>query len=179
MAKVIENGVSLGVNFNSGNVSKYQVAGSDLEEVNKNIEQWNLDEEVAKIIETGRVLGFDFNSREEEVKTFVARREMEDKERSRRHEALTWNIRGLGGMEKKKAIKHLVNKHRPTILFIQESKLSSFDSKVISSLGGSWLNRGLGVDAIGRAGGLITMWNDSLFVTKACIKNDRCIILAG
>ncbi|KAI9195477.1 hypothetical protein LWI28_015283 [Acer negundo] len=76
LTKVIENGVALGVNFNS---EKYT-------ELSGEIGQWNLEEEVAKVIETGKALGFDFNSREEEVTVFVARREEEDDDRSRIHE---------------------------------------------------------------------------------------------
>ncbi|KAI9162502.1 hypothetical protein LWI28_027960 [Acer negundo] len=39
--------------------------------------QWNLEEEVVKIIEVGKALGFDFNSREDKVAVFMVRREEE------------------------------------------------------------------------------------------------------
>ena len=42
---------------------------------------WNLVDEVAKVIETGKALGFDFNGREEEISVIVAIREEEDEER--------------------------------------------------------------------------------------------------
>lgn len=34
------------------------------------------------------------------------------------------------------------------------------------------------VDLDGAVGGLISLWNDNSFVVKACISNQRCIILA-
>lgn len=72
LTKVIEKGVSLGINFNAESSGE---AG-----------QWNLEDEVAKVIETGKALGFDFNSREEEIAVLVAQREEEDDARSRDHE---------------------------------------------------------------------------------------------
>ncbi|KAK3200499.1 hypothetical protein Dsin_023914 [Dipteronia sinensis] len=45
--------------------------------------------------------------------------------------------------------------------------------------GGLVLNRGIGVKAVGSAGGLITLWNEELFKVNACISNQRCIIVVG
>ncbi|KAK3193142.1 hypothetical protein Dsin_024452 [Dipteronia sinensis] len=61
----------------------------------------------------------------------------------------------------------------------EESKLNFFDSKVIKSLGGSLLTKGVGVEARGTAGGIITLWNEDYFEVKACISNDQCIIVSG
>ncbi|KAI9186182.1 hypothetical protein LWI28_014499 [Acer negundo] len=44
---------------------------------------WNLEEEIAKVIETGVALGFNFNGKEKEIGGEVARREMEDEEKLR------------------------------------------------------------------------------------------------
>ena len=41
------------------------------------------------------------------------------------------------------------------------------------------LIRGVGVDSIGRAGGLIVLWNEVNFEVWSCITNNRCIILEG
>ncbi|KAK3225982.1 hypothetical protein Dsin_005844 [Dipteronia sinensis] len=92
---------------------------------------------------------------------------------------MTWNIRGLGKREKISIVRSLVSKHKPTLLFIQETKLSSFDCGLINSLEGYVLTRGVGVNAIGSARGLLSLWNEYLFLVKACIPNQRCIILAG
>ncbi|KAK3199346.1 hypothetical protein Dsin_022761 [Dipteronia sinensis] len=76
-------------------------------------------------------------------------------------------------------VKSMVNKVKPGMLFIQESKLKVFDSKVISSLGGGQLTRGVGVDSEGASGGLLTLWSEEFFTVDACISNKSCIILAS
>ncbi|KAK3221173.1 hypothetical protein Dsin_015143 [Dipteronia sinensis] len=91
----------------------------------------------------------------------------------------SWNIRGLGREEKRKVVLNLVKEHKPMVLFLQETKLNYFDNSVINSLGGRYLTRGMGVEADGSAGGLVSLWNDDLFTVIACIKSDRCIALAG
>ncbi|KAK3224468.1 hypothetical protein Dsin_011493 [Dipteronia sinensis] len=93
--------------------------------------------------------------------------------------ALSWNIRGLGSMEKRRAIRNMVLCHKPVFLFIQETKQGYLNTKVVKSLGGSLLTKGVGVEAIGKAGGLVSLWNTELFNCKACISNERCIILMG
>ncbi|KAK2661991.1 hypothetical protein Ddye_000565 [Dipteronia dyeriana] len=59
-----------------------------------------------------------------------------------------------------------------------KSKLNSFDYRVIKSIGGSVFSRGVGVNSKGSDGGLISLWRQDLFEVKACIRNDRCIILS-
>ncbi|KAI9184904.1 hypothetical protein LWI28_002329 [Acer negundo] len=85
---------------------------------------------------------------------------------------------GLGRPEKRRVVRKLVGLHKPLILFIQESKLNHFDNRVISSIDCNWLSRGLGVED-DSVSGLITVRNEDLFSTKACIQNNRCIILTG
>ncbi|KAK3189920.1 hypothetical protein Dsin_029481 [Dipteronia sinensis] len=92
---------------------------------------------------------------------------------------LSWNARGLGRLEKRRVVRSWVTNFKPVLLFIQESKLAVFDSVVIRSLGWTTLSRGMGVEAVGSAGGLISLWNEDLFCGKACTSNSRCIILVG
>ncbi|KAI9160744.1 hypothetical protein LWI28_011158 [Acer negundo] len=63
----------------------------------KVIELWNLDDKVAKVIETGEALGFDFDGREEEISVIVAiREEKDEEERIRDHpEGGSWLAKGL------------------------------------------------------------------------------------
>ncbi|KAK3199924.1 hypothetical protein Dsin_023339 [Dipteronia sinensis] len=91
----------------------------------------------------------------------------------------SWNVRGLGRGEKRRMVRDMISSHKPQIVFIQESKLQVFDRKVVSSLGGSSLTRGIGVEADGAAGGLLTLWNEDSFLVEDCISNSRCIIVAG
>lgn len=57
----------------------------------------------------------------------------------------------------------MIDLHKPMLLLLQETKLDRFDSMVISSICGHWLSRGVGMESIGSAGGMITLWNDDFF----------------
>ncbi|KAK2654077.1 hypothetical protein Ddye_013933 [Dipteronia dyeriana] len=134
--KMVEKGVKLGFDFKSE--QKTQLSKGN----------WNLEEEISKVIEKGSALGFDFNSIVDEMVDQLI---------------LSWNVRGLGRGEKRKAVRDLVSFHKPMMLFIQVSKLNSFDNSTIVSLGGSVLMKGVGVEAVGSAGGLISLWDENLF----------------
>ncbi|KAK2652393.1 hypothetical protein Ddye_012249 [Dipteronia dyeriana] len=97
---------------------------------------------------------------------------------------------GLSSPDKGKVVWILKKKIRPYIPSfanakmkldkIKESKLTSFDNRLVRSLGGSLLNRSMSVDAEGKAKGLISLWNEDFFFTrKACITGKRYIIFAG
>ncbi|KAK2638838.1 hypothetical protein Ddye_026633 [Dipteronia dyeriana] len=85
---------------------------------------------------------------------------------------LPWNIRGFRKMVKRRKVRKVMFEHKPAVCFIQESKMDSFERKVIRSIWGSLLERGIGMDAFGSAGGLISLWNEDFFhgkrYTKVC-----------
>ncbi|KAK2657094.1 hypothetical protein Ddye_010146 [Dipteronia dyeriana] len=157
--------VELGYNSDKKSVDK---EGEDNEgdEECSNVER-SLREEVAKVMEEGVALGFYFGGNTEKVVVEITIREKEDEER------------GLGRLEKRREVRRLVYNTKPNLLFIQESKLNYFDSKVIKSLGGALLTKGIRVEAKGSAGGVITLWNEDVFEVKSCISNDRYIIVSG
>ena len=92
---------------------------------------------------------------------------------------LSWNIRGLGRKDKRRVVRNLVKEIKPTVLFLQETKLDFFDRSIVSSLGGGWLSKGMGMESQGSAGGVISLWNEDHFSVMANINNSRCIIIAG
>ncbi|KAK1551224.1 hypothetical protein Q3G72_032272 [Acer saccharum] len=87
IAKVIEKGVSLGYVFKSNEKDRdkehivmqedHYNSRSNQGESQEN--SWNFDNEVAKVIEVGVALGFDFNGNEVEIGEKIANREKEDK----------------------------------------------------------------------------------------------------
>ncbi|KAK3227568.1 hypothetical protein Dsin_007430 [Dipteronia sinensis] len=93
---------------------------------------WNLEDEVTKVIEVGIALGLDFNGKETEIGERIARREREDEELMAVGNVnilmivISWNVRGLGKGEKRRMVRGVVNRHKPEIMFVQESKLKSF-----------------------------------------------------
>ena len=92
---------------------------------------------------------------------------------------ISCNVRGLGMTDKRRVVRDLVKKFKPVVLFLQETKLSSFNNSIVNSIGGGWLTKGIGVEAEGSAGGIITLWNEDLFSANACINNSRCIAVSG
>jgi len=74
---------------------------------------------------------------------------------------ISWNVRGLGGPEKRKEVRSLVKDKRPLILCLQETKLQICDDRVCSSvwdnLSGAFSFRPF----VGASGGLLTVWDSS------------------
>lgn len=72
---------------------------------------------------------------------------------------ISWNVRGLGGFEKRREVNQLVREKNPFILCLQESKLSVVNDLVCKAL---WNDSSVDFSfkpSIGASGGLITLWN--------------------
>lgn len=72
---------------------------------------------------------------------------------------ISWNVRGLGGFEKRREVKQLVREKNPFILCLQESKLSVVNDLVCKAL---WDDTSVDFSfkpSIGASRGLITLWN--------------------
>jgi exonuclease III len=72
---------------------------------------------------------------------------------------ISWNVRGLGGFEKRREVCQLVREKNPFIMCIQESKLSVVDMSVCKSL---WRDGNIDFSfqpSRGASGGLVTMWD--------------------
>ena len=82
IAKVIDKGVALGVNFKK-NKEKENLKPFDFEDGKEGEKDatdttWNLEEEVTKVIQMGVALGIDFNGIENEMIKIIDSREEED-----------------------------------------------------------------------------------------------------
>ena len=74
---------------------------------------------------------------------------------------VSWNIRGCNSPLKRRLLKRKINKEKPTIVFLQETKCSSEEMTKISR----WVWKGAMVaarDAEGATGGLALLWNPNL-----------------
>lgn len=86
--------------------------------------------------------------------------------------AVAWNCRGLGSAPKIRALKTLVNKYNPSLVFLSETKVATpYCEKVAKKCGFKKLAC---VDAIGTAGGLCLMWNEEL---RVCILHQSLNII--
>ena len=73
---------------------------------------------------------------------------------------ISWNVRGLGGVEKKREVSQLVREKCPLILCIQETKLAVCNNVLCNSL---WNNSSVEYSyqpLMGASGGLLTLWDN-------------------
>jgi exonuclease III len=72
---------------------------------------------------------------------------------------ISWNVRGLGGVEKRREVCQLVREKNPSILCIQETKLTVFDGLVRKCI---WSDTNVNFSfqlSRGASGWLVTLWN--------------------
>ncbi|MCI25649.1 cytochrome P450 [Trifolium medium] len=74
---------------------------------------------------------------------------------------LSWNIRGLGGLEKRKAVSRLVGDKHPFILCLQETKMQVCDASLCSAIWGCSSYDFSYLSSVGASGGLLTIWDSS------------------
>ena len=48
---------------------------------------------------------------------------------------LSWNVRGINNLDKRKLIKAFIKSHRVDVVCIQETKIQNMDSSIVRSLG--------------------------------------------
>lgn len=102
-----------------------------------NVVLCNLEDEISMLIETGKALGFDFGVNEVKLRDELRREERWKRLRGSRRWTtewpcvvcawvfcsfpmfiMSWNVRGLGMVEKKRVVKGLVNNYKPTIFIL-------------------------------------------------------------
>ena len=92
---------------------------------------------------------------------------------------ISFNVRGLGSKEKIRMLRRLTTKNKPWFLLIQETKLEKVEINITRRL---WYD-GSGVmeyvASEGNSGGLITVWDDRIFVAQEIIKRFRFMVLIG
>ncbi|GMI66437.1 hypothetical protein HRI_000313000 [Hibiscus trionum] len=93
---------------------------------------------------------------------------------------ISWNIRGLGNPLKKRAVKRLCSKGNVSVILLKETKIQCYKGNLVRSLWGSRLGGFSFAPSMGHSGGLISIWNPSIFfaVDKE-LRSQRFIILVG
>ncbi|KAG5561224.1 hypothetical protein RHGRI_004297 [Rhododendron griersonianum] len=92
---------------------------------------------------------------------------------------LSWIVKGLSNREKRNKIKKTVRDLKIDMLLLQETNLKDISKAVIGSLWGVTDCDYLEVDAIGSAGGPLTIWNSDFFKLEAVCCNRNFILLKG
>ncbi|GAU37762.1 hypothetical protein TSUD_102790 [Trifolium subterraneum] len=74
---------------------------------------------------------------------------------------ISWNVRGLGGIEKRKEVCRLVVDQNPFFLCLQESKLQTCDVFLCSTLWGNSPHDFSYHPSVGASGGLLSIWDSN------------------
>jgi hypothetical protein len=76
---------------------------------------------------------------------------------------LDWNVRGLNDKDKRLAIYNKIDESNCSIICLQETKCQSFDHSFIRSFCPKRFDRFAFSPSIGASGGIIVLWNSSVF----------------
>jgi hypothetical protein len=82
---------------------------------------------------------------------------------NRHTKSLFWNIRGINSQEKWDAISDKINESSCNVLCLKETKREAFDAYYIKKFYLRSLIKFAFSPSIGASGGLLTVWNSSLF----------------
>ncbi|XP_021999460.1 uncharacterized protein LOC110896386 [Helianthus annuus] len=92
---------------------------------------------------------------------------------------LSINVRGIGGVYKSGWISSIIREHGINFLAIQESKHAGVSRSELSKF---WGSNGFGMESVddsGLSGGLICMWDDSLFRLESSVKSRHFLLVRG
>jgi exonuclease III len=92
---------------------------------------------------------------------------------------LTYNVRGLGGGEKKAEVRRLVYEKKPLVLCIQETKLESMNEHLVKSLWGEGVHNYSYQPSIGASGGLVTVWDASRIDVTSSVSFSHVLVIKG
>ena len=77
---------------------------------------------------------------------------------------LSWNIRGINSDAKLLALRNAIDTSGCSVLCIQETKRESFDLAFIKTFCPKRFDKFVFSPSVGASGGIITIWNSSVFV---------------
>jgi len=92
---------------------------------------------------------------------------------------ISWNVRGLGGFEKRKEVRSLVIEKNPLILCLQETKTQLCDDDFFASLWGNSAVSFSFCPSQGASGELLTLWDTSEVEVWSSISRPHTLIIHG
>ncbi|GJY01398.1 RNA-directed DNA polymerase, eukaryota [Tanacetum coccineum] len=92
---------------------------------------------------------------------------------------LSLNIQGLGNKTKKEWVKELNNKHKINFLALQETKIDCISHMDVKFLWGNSNYQFVASDSIGNSGGILCIWEASIFKKDFATRSDNFIALYG
>lgn len=88
---------------------------------------------------------------------------------------LNWNIRGINSKDKWLAISNKISESNCSIVCLQETKRETFDQSYLRNFCPARINKFDYVPSQGASGGILTVWNDSVFQGECLFKNNFSI----
>lgn len=88
---------------------------------------------------------------------------------------MSWNVRGIGGAEKRRSVKERIRKANPVVVLLQESKLGGSREKDVLSFAESLNYSYTFVPAVDAAGGLISLWREAWISVEDVFTDERFI----
>lgn len=92
---------------------------------------------------------------------------------------LSINIRGVGGDLKSKWIRELVGRNQVSFLAMQETQSSGLNEMVVKRFWGKKAFEFEVVEPDGRSGGMISIWDPSVFKKRDCVKCKNFLMVRG
>ena len=89
---------------------------------------------------------------------------------------VSWNCRGLGGIQKLEVIKRFKTMEYASIILIQEAKKSAEDS--LETIKSIWTKgTGIATNAHGASGGLLSWWNSEQYEMLEAIEDRNWLLI--
>lgn len=92
---------------------------------------------------------------------------------------LSWNVRGLGGFAKRPEVRKLIADKNPSIVCLQETKLSVVDDALSLSLWGSASHSYSFRPSVGASGGLLILWDSNIVEVWSSVSFEHVLIIHG
>lgn len=92
---------------------------------------------------------------------------------------ISWNVCGLGSVEKKNEVRSLVVENGPSIVCLQETKLSVCDTVLCTSLWGGMNHAFSYRPSLGALGGLLILWDSSLVEVWSTVSVENVLMIHG
>ena len=92
---------------------------------------------------------------------------------------LTYNVRDLGGGERRAEVRRLVNEKQPMVLCLQESKWQVVTDVMIKHMWGDVPCDYSYCASVGASGGLVTVWDTSRIVVWASMNYGNVLVIKG
>ncbi|GKC46014.1 reverse transcriptase domain, reverse transcriptase zinc-binding domain protein [Tanacetum coccineum] len=87
------------------------------------------------------------------------------------------SLSGIGSPDKRKWVLKIYNKEKPRVLAIQEIKCKRVDDQWVESVWGARNFSFVQIEARGRSGGLLLVWDTNSFSVKQSVREDRFVAI--